>query len=533
MTILPPPAGIRCQFIVASITLLLSALLLFTHLGHYALWDDESLAALIGDGVWHTGDTSAVHGQNIVAYRDGLLIKGLKDRSSPPLQYYIVAPFVGVIGENAWAARLPMAMLGFGCVALMMWWMHRDGADPGTWILFSMALLGNVSFFLYFRQCRYYAPASFLLVATAYCYLHAETRRGIILTALLCLLLLTANYMTWAAAMGMAGVDYIFWGRKRRRLSLADWAIVLLPQVVVGGIVLWIWNPSSIDAGEMRGPWLPDRLTLLWWTLRDLNSCEYGVGILLIAAPFVGFFMKRPWIVRSFTALIVGVLVTVIISPQSATFHTAMQADVRYLCAFIPFCLVVETLTLRALAGSTWAITGVVPAALLFYSNLLQGGLLLDPSVRVPVGSTPWRFVRELVTPPADPYTVTADWINQNVIAGESILVLPEYARYPLIFHAPGAIYAWQLSDPAKDPAYASLPPIDFRDRHPPDYIIGFGRTVQPKRELHLSNIRYGLVQVLNVYALWAYRPELFWRDFEEVRGFDPGLDGIKVYKRM
>src|SRR5450432_1188960 len=102
--------------IIAGIVLVLAAVLLFARLGHNALWDDEAVTALSGESVWQTGDTGVVIGHNIVAYRSGLLLTGLKERSTPPLAAYLIAPFVGIFGNHAWAARLPFASIGFCAV---------------------------------------------------------------------------------------------------------------------------------------------------------------------------------------------------------------------------------------------------------------------------------------------------------------------------------------------------------------------------------------------------------------------------------
>ena len=92
--------------------LLVAAIFLFARLGHYSLWDDEAITALIGLGVWRTGDTTAVAGDNIVGYRNGSLLSGLHDRHTPPLGFYLAAPSLGLLGHSTWAARLPFALCG-------------------------------------------------------------------------------------------------------------------------------------------------------------------------------------------------------------------------------------------------------------------------------------------------------------------------------------------------------------------------------------------------------------------------------------
>ncbi|HSV14981.1 MAG TPA: hypothetical protein VLI90_12045, partial [Tepidisphaeraceae bacterium] len=65
-------------------------MLIFARLGHYPLWDDEAITAMTARAVWRTGDTSArVDDHNLLAYRNGLLLRDLKDRFTPPLQFYL------------------------------------------------------------------------------------------------------------------------------------------------------------------------------------------------------------------------------------------------------------------------------------------------------------------------------------------------------------------------------------------------------------------------------------------------------------
>ncbi|NBU71022.1 MAG: hypothetical protein EBS53_06150 [Bacteroidetes bacterium] len=103
--------------------LLFTGIFLFGRLGHYALWDDETMVALASQGILESGDTSAKHGENIVAYRSGLLLRDLCDRSTPPLTAYLIAPSLWLFGTTSLAARLPCAILGW---ALVFFWSHAS-----------------------------------------------------------------------------------------------------------------------------------------------------------------------------------------------------------------------------------------------------------------------------------------------------------------------------------------------------------------------------------------------------------------------
>jgi hypothetical protein len=81
--------------------------LLFFGLGHNSLWDDEANTALFGKSVWQTGDTNALLGDNLIAFRGGLELKDLKNRLIPPLQYYFISPVAGNSGSISLLGRAP------------------------------------------------------------------------------------------------------------------------------------------------------------------------------------------------------------------------------------------------------------------------------------------------------------------------------------------------------------------------------------------------------------------------------------------
>ena len=103
-----------------------SIVLLFTRLGHYALWDDEAITAMTARAVWQTGDTSVrVDDHNLLVYRNGLLVRNFKDRYTSPLQFYLFAPFIGLLGDSNFVCRLPIAICGVVTVGILLLWLKR------------------------------------------------------------------------------------------------------------------------------------------------------------------------------------------------------------------------------------------------------------------------------------------------------------------------------------------------------------------------------------------------------------------------
>ena len=530
---LGPPIFQRQSIILwlISCVFVLAAVLLLARLGHYALWDDEAATALHAEGVWQTGDTSAVLSYNIVATYNGVNLRNLHERLEPPLQSYLAAPFVGLMGNNALAARLPFALCGLATVALMLWWLWRDAAGIWTVVIFAMGLLGNVSFFLYCRQSRYYAAAILASLALAYIYFHWNgSRRTLTGFAMVSVCLFAANYLSYLAFNVCLLIDYFIWGRKRRILSIVDWLCIVLPQIPFLALVALIWNPLGMDVHHSRPLQnIGDRFVLLWWNLRDMNRAEITSLLLLIAAPFVSLVKKgNLYLLRASVILWIYIGVITLLSPQPLALTSV--ADVRYLTPTIPLCIFVETECILALfPGIPWLV--LATGAVVSWTNLLNAGFLFPEGLR----STITSYVGELIHPPGDPYTPTAQWINEHVPENASIWVEPDYMTYPLMFHAPKAIYAWQLAPNNHDPQFAALPPIHFQGRVPPDYIIVFGPLVQQIAPMisQWRGVRYEQVATINHFWKDLHRPELFWRTFVPITNYDPNHDAIYVFKRI
>jgi len=520
----------RAEAVIAAAILAGSAALILPHLGYYAFWNDEAYTALLAKSVWRTGDTHAVLGHNIIAFQGGAALENLRHRFDPPLAYYVAAPFLGLMGDHALAGRLPFALCGLATIALMVRWAWRGRASTLTWLVLAIAILGNVSLMLYSRQCRYYALATLCSTALAYLYLHWNgSRRGLVAMAAVSVCLLATNYINYAAFYACAAADYLAWGRKRRRFSRQNLLLLFAPQLILGALIVSVWNPlGKAVVPHESASWLADRATLLWWNLRDLSRCEFGAGLLILAAPLLCWAVKDAWLVRAFVALLVYVVATTLLSPQPMSGpRSAYVADVRYLVPLIPLCIALGVLCVNALRKRVGVVA--VPLALVaFGTNLFQFG----PHMGDPVRSTVIEYVGELAWPRTTAYGAAAAWINQNVAEGESIWVLPEHAISPLMFHAPKAVYAWQLRWPP-DEQFRGLPEIHFMGRVPPDYVIAFGPVFRPLEAMLSVGGRYVPVATLDVYWRDDTRPELFWHAFRPVTRFDRATEGIYIFRRV
>lgn len=512
-------------------TLLVSAVLLFAQLGHYSLWDDEALTALVALGINQTGDTSVVVDHNVVAFRSGLLVKDLCDRSTPPLCEYLTAPFLLAFPGSALAARFPFALLGWLTILIGVVAMQRSRVPAfSQWLAF-MAIIGNVSLFLYFRQCRYYSPMVFFstLIVVLYLSWKQVSTRRLLLLSFLSVLLFASNYLGYLLAYACLAIDWLLWRRRELRLGLRDLAVLFVPQGLLCGLLALVWNPLSVSYGAYLGkntPW--DRIVMFLWSWRDLNHCEFFGGVLLAAAVIAGLVWRDKWIIRGAIAAVIYTAALAVVTPQIRS--TTTVADVRYAVALIPLFIAIEVRFLSLLPGK-YRIPVFLLALVAFGTNLLNGGPLLARQFH----STIADYVGELRNPPPEPYAPVIQWIKNHVTPGQSVLVYPDYMVYTLMFHAPQAVYAWQL-DERTPPSLRKFPDIHFRLREAPDYLVGFGpATGQMIEDLKQLNrpVRYEIADQLNVLGIPLFRPELFWRTFKPIPQFDPRSHGIYLFRRV
>ncbi|MFZ4779187.1 MAG: hypothetical protein ACOYM3_27815, partial [Terrimicrobiaceae bacterium] len=281
---MPALPGSLKFWLPGSATLLVSAVLLFAQLGHYSLWDDEALTALVAMGVAKTGDTSVILDHNVVAFRNGLLVVNQRDRSTPPLCEYLTAPFLIAFPGSALAARWPFALLGWLTVLLVVVAMQKNTVPAFTQWLAFLAISGNVSLFLYFRQCRYYSLVMFFSTLIVVLYLSWKTvsTRRLLLLGLLSVLLFASNYVSYVLVYTCLGIDYLLWRRTELKLSIRDLALLFIPQGIGCLLLACVWNPFKVSYGaylQQNTSW--DRVLMFLWSWRDMNQCEFFCGVLL------------------------------------------------------------------------------------------------------------------------------------------------------------------------------------------------------------------------------------------------------------
>jgi hypothetical protein len=510
------PISAPARRIAMLATLAVMALLLFVRLGMYPLWDDEANTALFGSGVWETGDTTAVIDANVIAYRNGaeLARHSFKNRHIPPLQYFVVAPFVRDT-SSAVLARLPFALAGLATAWLLLAWLAQTRPTRRAWALCTIALLGNVSFILYCQQARYYALTLLFAVTMAYAYANRERARMLILLAASGIGMIGSQYLGYLGIATALGCDYLLWGRKTARIPLRSLAALAASQVLATVVIVGTWYPVQQLARWQERPWPLDRAQLWLKTLRDLNANEMGVLLLMIVAPILARFARDVLTQRLTVAILASTAAITLVSPQGGAVYTV---DIRYFCFLIPACLLLSVRGIELLR-----LRGIVPVLLgliAFQTTLLHWifALAFNPlTYKMELRSTMSWYVWELADPPPSTYDLVDDWLDVHAHAGESVLVIPDFATYPLMFHNRRLIYAWQL-DEKRASELGDVAPINIRGRVAPDWIVSFGDKRQEddlfRTEIAKLGATYERVARFEISAVDRSRPEMVWHRF-------------------
>lgn len=540
-----PPAvaaPVTRRFALASglVLLGLAAVLLFARLGWYPFWGDEADTVIFGQGVWRTGDLDAWYGENLYAYRNGALLEDLRGRAAPPLPYFVAAPFWGLFGADRFAMRLPFALCGLATIGMVLYWAYRRQASRWTYVLLGLGLVLNVSLILYARQCRYFSLGMLLSVVAAYLYdtFDGSWRKLFGLALAMCLLAAT-HYLNFAAWCAAVVIDFLAWRRRGRLPSLAQCAALIVPVGVVFAGLVYIYNPLGKNAppGIVEPDTLHDKMKLLGLTFRDINACEYGVGLIMLVAPLVAAWRRRPELSRLFLAGATFIVATTAVSPQPA--KGAFDADIRYLAPIVPLCAVLTVLTATTAAGRTaWAAAIVVGAACC--SNVLH-----VPWSRGHWHSTLADWLGELQHPRSVANEELANWLRANAREGETVWIAPNEWCAPQIVAAPHVRYAWQLKDPPRPEGYASLPKWHFfpefigERREAADLIIVFGYGNLLERvetellpALATQSAFYREVAVIDRFFDDRTRPELHWHWFAD-RPYDKTKHAVYIFRRV
>ena len=317
---------------IAALALCVTAI--FWRLDGVPLWRDEATTAvwarlMVDSGDWLPYAFDREAGQLLVQDDDGHDINSrLLPAMQSYLQFYVSAAGHWLFGDGTIAARLPFALVGLGCLALL-WSLGRRLGGP-SWLPVALPLIASVSiYFLHAaRQGRYYILVVFatllLLLQVARYLRDPALGRKWSFHCQLCLvgcLLYAGNYLSFAATWLALGVFLLLTDRPALVRLCAASAVL----AVVLGTEFWLlhaeflteWRPGTENSfwenfryvvsrrGADYWRWVPfvliaPAMALLGrWSKLKISRAGWALVVVGALAPLLGFVVSEPWLRRT------------------------------------------------------------------------------------------------------------------------------------------------------------------------------------------------------------------------------------------
>ena len=223
----------------------IAAILIFANLGNQYLWQDEAETATLGKNILEYGYPRAFDGKNLV---NPVIRTGFGENYAwlyhPWGQFYITALSFSVLGVGTFAARFPFAVLGVLNVLMLYLLAYRLTKQRFVAGCAALIMTFSVPYLLLMRQCRYYAPAVFLVLFVLFFYSGFRKNRSsrdlILLSAGLIALGYTVHGMFVPLCAALA-LHYTLFVRDKKALP----KIVLAGVVVMGAVIPWMLYSNS------------------------------------------------------------------------------------------------------------------------------------------------------------------------------------------------------------------------------------------------------------------------------------------------
>jgi hypothetical protein len=503
-------------------------------INQHVFWDDEASTALFARALLHSGSLDAWDGRNVNSFRGGInLDEHLRSSEGIPLQHYVAAAGMEVLGESTWAARLPFLLVGLATLWLLSRWAWgMFGTAFPAWLP-ALLLAGNVPYLLYITQCRYYALVMGFSVALLWawsCMGGGRRWPAYAGGAVAAFGLVLSNPMDGLAMVAACAAGFLH----PRFRSRSHVLFVAMIGIVVMGVTLRLLGASDVlESWQLRrgALSLPKHFaTLMVWQLKGLATFEF-LPLLLLPLLVLPWIWRRLAHLRPIAALALTALammlavlaVVAMLSPQDLA--VTSQADMRYVVPVLVMGPVAITTAVAVVAA------GLGRAA----AALMVAGIILS---NLPYGARPWlrcticERIHELGETHPSGSDAVVD-IAKMLPLGARTAFIPNYLTLPAMFYRPDLRYAAVL-DPKKtiDPDLRRiLPDYVFQGEAAVDILVIGIDGVQLSNPIYFAGLQFQLAWVSRTYWVDKTRPEIPWHQFRA----DPADDqafGIAVFRR-
>jgi len=231
-------------YILLSILLTLSLVLIFKNLSNNYLWQDEAESAVYGRNIIKYGYPRAFDGRNLLRAYLATFGKNYQCTFHPWLYFYPISLSHIILGESTLSSRLPFAVYGFLSIVILFFLAKRLFKKDSIALLSVLFVSTSIPFILHVRQCRYYALQIFLVLSIFYIYLNVLQKKarylwllGILLTALY-----YTNHGNFIPVFGTIFVHFSLAGREK-----VSWKhfIFMCIAVLLSALPWVIYSPIS------------------------------------------------------------------------------------------------------------------------------------------------------------------------------------------------------------------------------------------------------------------------------------------------
>ena len=274
--------------------LLISLVFLFKNLGNIYFWSDEAYTAVNARNSITFGYPKSFDGRNIIqAYWlvNGKLKLTPYYRTMPWLHIYMAAASFAWLGFTTFAGRLPFAITGFMALVSVFLFMRKYEREEFITRTAVVLLTFCIPFFLYMRQCRYYAPATLFTVLGAWGYLdfyHTGRKRWFILAAIFLFLSLQSAFVVLMLGIFIHALLRLDRERFKQLVISGVWiSLAAVPVIIM--LRLWEQPADMVDweKGFLPGKYFSRFISYL------LNINDFVFPLLLIAIFLVWGFKRK------------------------------------------------------------------------------------------------------------------------------------------------------------------------------------------------------------------------------------------------
>ncbi len=468
----------RVEFVAPALIIGLAAFFLFWNLDEKYLWQDEAATAVLSVRMLNTGKPLAYDGVNLIT-NDNFASEDLNtvnQRTGDPkaaLDYYIkrgdmkqdtawkyqpwgqfavTAVSLKLFGQTTFAARLPFALAGVAIV-LCLYWFVRSNFNSALMASHSALLLVfNSYWILHVRQCRYYSLSSLFLVLTLISYARWQKTRGrahaaVFVIAAWCWF--QVDYGTFWPVVGVLFLDACLAESRHDLWKPFLTGLILAAAIAPFAYYYELWGRLSVQGGTWKTRFQDDLFNVNQYVV---PAVVIGLALALLAWRWT----KLPPLERRLVAVACALITALTLWVPTV----APASFLRYVVPAIPVGAFLSAwMVVRGLAG--WAPAfACVGIALLAFTPLLS--LPLHPFALRPDFVAPDSLIRpelsiaasEIFAHRADPNRIVVDWLKQNSVPTDEILI--NYEDVPLMFYLPnpirGGIAAFRAEDDGKTP---------------------------------------------------------------------------------